>query len=231
MDAAVMTDADAVKVLLAKVDQLPADKQGFARDLVKGYYRYGNWTEKQARWGHRLAHLANGETPVELPKVENLAGLVEMFDRAAAKTKWPKLTFDESAAGVPLQLGRAGPNAGQPGSVNCTDGGRYGSNRWYGRVERSGTFVPSNDCPAELIEFLKLLAGDTANVAAMYGKRTGCCCACNTPLTDARSVEIGYGPVCAKKFGWPYPTKAEFEGRPGKKKRKGGGDAQLSLAA
>lgn len=228
MDAVVLTDEAAVKALVAGLDKLPAEKQEFARGLVQKYQRYRGWTDKQSLWGHKLARLANGEQPAERQKVDGLGDLVALFDRAreVGKLKYPKLTFDDSAAGVPLQLSQAGAYARQPGSLNCTDGRPYGRNRWYGRVERSGTFVSSDDCPAELVEFLHKLAGDTANVAAMYGRRTGCCCFCNTALTDERSIEVGYGPVCAKRWNLPYPTKSEVRSR-----NAGREQPQLGLAA
>jgi Family of unknown function (DUF6011) len=44
----------------------------------------------------------------------------------------------------------------------------------------------------------------TAEEAAAFGKDTGHCCACARTLTDDRSVSVGYGPVCAAKYGWPW---------------------------
>jgi len=32
------------------------------------------------------------------------------------------------------------------------------------------------------------------------------CCACNRPLVDAKSVELGIGPVCRKKHGFDMPV-------------------------
>jgi hypothetical protein len=44
----------------------------------------------------------------------------------------------------------------------------------------------------------------TAEQAAEYGKLTGHCIACCRALTDDRSVTVGYGPVCANRYGWPW---------------------------
>jgi hypothetical protein len=47
----------------------------------------------------------------------------------------------------------------------------------------------------------------TAEEAAAFGKITGTCIACGLKLTDDgknKSLEVGYGPVCAKKNGWPW---------------------------
>jgi hypothetical protein len=44
-------------------------------------------------------------------------------------------------------------------------------------------------------------------VAAEHGHKTGNCCFCSRPLNDARSTEVGYGPVCADKWELPWGTK------------------------
>lgn len=35
------------------------------------------------------------------------------------------------------------------------------------------------------------------------------CCACGRPLVDAKSVEMGIGPVCRKKYGFEMPVAEE----------------------
>ena len=44
----------------------------------------------------------------------------------------------------------------------------------------------------------------TAAKAAEFGKTYGSCVNCSKLLTDDRSVEVGYGPVCAANNGWPW---------------------------
>lgn len=44
----------------------------------------------------------------------------------------------------------------------------------------------------------------TAEQAAQYGKLYGCCVNCASPLTHEESIDRGYGPDCADRFGWPY---------------------------
>lgn len=44
----------------------------------------------------------------------------------------------------------------------------------------------------------------TAEQAARFGKLWGSCVFCSRLLTDERSVEVGYGPVCADKNGLPW---------------------------
>ncbi len=44
----------------------------------------------------------------------------------------------------------------------------------------------------------------TADEAAKWGHRHGRCVFCSLPLTDARSVDVGYGPICAGHHGLPW---------------------------
>lgn len=47
----------------------------------------------------------------------------------------------------------------------------------------------------------------TAEEAAAFGLTHGHCIACAHDLTDDRSLIVGYGPVCAKRYGWPWGVK------------------------
>jgi Family of unknown function (DUF6011) len=44
----------------------------------------------------------------------------------------------------------------------------------------------------------------TAAEAAALGHTTSFCCFCSLELTDDRSTDVGYGPVCASKRGLPW---------------------------
>ena len=54
---------------------------------------------------------------------------------------------------------------------------------------------------------LRTIAADPTAAAVKHGKVSGCCCFCARPLTDAGSVEHGYGPTCAEKYGLPWQSK------------------------
>lgn len=47
--------------------------------------------------------------------------------------------------------------------------------------------------------------------ARSFGREMKRCIACSRRLTDIRSEAGGYGPDCADKYGWHYPTLAEAE--------------------
>jgi len=49
----------------------------------------------------------------------------------------------------------------------------------------------------------------TEDEARTFGKLHGFCVNCARDLDDDRSLAVGYGPVCAKHYGWYYPNVAE----------------------
>lgn len=83
---------------------------------------------------------------------------------------------------------------------------------WYGRIEKDGrlTINKKQPAPFPLAEYLADFAENPVNFAAEHGRKTGKCCFCHRTLTDDRSgssVDIGYGPICAKKWNLPHLNK------------------------
>jgi Family of unknown function (DUF6011) len=65
-----------------------------------------------------------------------------------------------------------------------------------------GLFYKSYECtPVQEKEFIKISANPQA-AAIAYGRLTGRCSICNRPLSADGSIELGIGPVCAKKYGF-----------------------------
>ena len=122
--------------------------------------------------------------------------------------KFPAIRLTASD-GTPVVLKVAGDRAKEPGTVNATDGGSYPDNRWFGRIALDGAFKPGRACTTDVIDVLVRLGSDPATVAAEHGKLTGSCSFCRQPLSDERSTEVGYGPVCAKHFGLPWGGNAK----------------------
>lgn len=72
--------------------------------------------------------------------------------------------------------------------------------RWY---EVTGDAAPFSDATKV-----------TAEIASAYADEFGQCCNCGESIGEGesrRSIAVGYGPVCAKRWGWYYPTDAEAE--------------------
>lgn len=195
-----------VAFLKDRVGELGRDDRPFAYSLI-GAAEGRGLTDKQALWVRKMADRIIH--PRQEPKPQplgNVAGLLALFDKAAASgLKYPKLRA--LAGETALTLWRAGSKSRHVGQVMVVAG--KGEERvYYGRVDLAGTFHPSHKVePAQLaqaVPALVALATDPAAAAKAYGQRTGNCCFCSLPLDDGRSIEAGYGPVCAENFGMPW---------------------------
>lgn len=94
---------------------------------------------------------------------------------------------------------------------------------YYGRIDVvSGEFtLPANydEVADELYgspmsrvhEWLAALDLDPKNSLATSGRELGECCFCSKRLVDPRSVNHGYGPICADKYGLPWKDESPEE--------------------
>jgi Family of unknown function (DUF6011) len=128
------------------------------------------------------------------------SAIFSLFEQAInAKLKWPRvrlLTSDN----LPVVLKLAGSQSKYTGQIMVTDGGPFGANIYYGRIDLNGKFHATQSAQT-VSEVLGKLANNPAEVAKEYGKLTGNCTFCDSPLKDARSTANGYGPICAQHYG------------------------------
>jgi hypothetical protein len=181
------------------------------------------------------AYLGNGiyaNAPLaSAPKVEigSLDGIIALFDKAAARLKFPAVVLDVPGYEDGVRISRAGARAKFPGTLNVTNGAKddseYGRT-WFGRVGLDGKYAPSRDATPEIAAALKAFAADPVKVATAYGrvkrsqievrnadgtvgfKLVGQCCFCRKALTDERSTDVGYGKICAGHYGLPWGATA-----------------------
>ena len=149
------------------------------------------------------AKAAKAASYAAAPKVTANGSPIADFLRAARERglKFPKVAF-LGPNNAELSLSLAGSKSSNPGAVFVkVDGEFVGSicadNSVRGRLANR----------AELLALLNTIAAAPAVAAAAYGKMRGACSFCRKSLTDDRSgssVEVGYGPVCAKKYGLPH---------------------------
>lgn len=74
---------------------------------------------------------------------------------------------------------------------------------YWGKIE-NGVFFARRETPENTLGLLCEIANDPEGSAKKYGHDTGRCCFCHRNLTDdksGKSVERGYGPICAERFG------------------------------
>lgn len=78
---------------------------------------------------------------------------------------------------------------------------------WYFRVLANGgefQVNPYQVVPPEAWEELFALERNPLSAIKAYGLATCSCSMCGRELTDPRSTEVGYGPVCAERWGLPW---------------------------
>jgi hypothetical protein len=198
----------AIETVRDNMGKLSAKDQSFAASLMASALSRRGITDKQAYWLGVLAKRATTPPP-EAVKVGNVAGIIALFDKAAARLKWPAFVIAVPGVDKPVRLSIAGKDAKVPGSINVAEPGGYGKGVWYGRITRDGAFHPSprvdnTDTLLAVTLAIQTMANDPAGTAAAYGKATGACCFCGRGLEDPRSVAVGYGPICADHYGLPH---------------------------
>lgn len=112
--------------------------------------------------------------------------------------KFPKARF-LAPGGEELRLALASDRSNAPGSINVTVAGEY-----RGRIKPDGSVQGRLGYDTPLLDTIERIAADPVKAATAYGALMGACSFCGLPLTDAGSVEVGYGPVCAKHWGLPH---------------------------
>jgi hypothetical protein len=174
---------------------------GFAASLVSSYPK---WSKSQADWAHKMAMEEYNRKESGKP-VATVAfpSLVALFATAGKSLRFPRITFQTSAGTVRIQ--RAGSQSRYNGDLMVTDGEAFGSNKFYGRIERhDGTWVPGRDASQAVLEVIRAIAANPAEALDRMGKAEGRCCFCGKDLTAEESTTHGYGPVCAKNWGLPH---------------------------
>jgi len=176
---------------------LPEKDQSFGLSLLSGLDKYGSLTEKQAAWVQTLIERATA--PKAEPVAVEMAGVQQLFAAAKQRLRYPKIRL-QAADGTPVVLAVAGSKSKYAGQVMLTDGGPYGDNRWFGRID-GAQFHPARAATEVVRGLLTSLSADPTSVISGYGRLTGACALCGRDLTDQDSVGRGVGPVCAKNFG------------------------------
>ena len=134
----------------------------------------------------------------------DLTGVIEFIAAARERgLKFPKLRVLDSDGEAELVLGLTGERSKVPGSVTVKRDGEY-----VGLVRPNGDVIGAWDAPElftdALIAHLAKVGANPAELAKAYAEFSGACSFCGTTITDAGSIEVGYGPGCAKHWGLPH---------------------------
>lgn len=181
----------------------------FAKSMIEQFLRNGRLSDRQWEWVQFFACKRIGAIKARGATTASsvvLSGIVGLFDTAAKHLKYPKLAFAAEVAGGKVVLSRAGQRSQHPGAINVTNGAGFNhpSNKWFGRISRDGSWAPSSVCEARVTGLLKEIDADPAAAARINGREFGACCFCRQELTDKRSLDVGYGPICAGNWNLPW---------------------------
>jgi hypothetical protein len=195
--------------LKADYGKLPMKDQEFALSLLGQLSRKGVLSSKQWPWIKTLAdRIDQPKTSSTARNLGDLSELKAMFAKAGEKLKFPHLML-QLDTGEKIKVWIAGERSKEPGALSIVT--MPPDKEWIGRVLQDGTWAPkatrSADFYASVGALMSRLLAAPQAVLATHGKQLGACCYCNTELTDARSVEAGYGPVCAKNWGLPWGSR------------------------
>lgn len=135
------------------------------------------------------------------PKMDRneLTKLIDFLNDAVKRgLKHPKVRFlgVDGATEVRLSLTTRGQ---APGSLAVVSNGNY-----YGAVRPDGTVTGPLSSDKDMQKRLIRIAEDPIAAAREYAALMCNCSFCGKELTDAGSVQVGYGPICAKHFGLPH---------------------------
>lgn len=195
--------------------------RGFADSLTQFFDDKNYWTERQLFWVDTLTQKGRNAEPKQVqqdlplpdgrpPIAEALARISQLFQKALDQgLKYPKIRL-EAEDGTKVVLRYAGPTSNNPGSINITNHLPYnGGREFYGKINLSGLFVKSFRATPAILKLVNDLAKDPVGLAKLYGLKTSTCCFCSRPLNTSESVTMGYGPICAVKFGLPWGEDVE----------------------
>jgi len=133
---------------------------------------------------------------------QNIRAMFDTARRERPGRSGPQMEIGNEELTIYLFTMRRGRNAGSVG-IRSTRGYSPDAD-FYGRIDGGGRLRASRNMTDEIIDLLIDLNASPEVVVGAYGQRTGRCSFCARELTDARSVTVGYGPVCAGYYGLPW---------------------------
>jgi hypothetical protein len=163
----------------------------FLSDLVRK--APSGLSQKQLLWLRFLVAEATGAAPgceIDLVRIVAMLHLA----KNAGELRRPKLRI-LTRTGRELSTNLATDRSSRPGSVAVVENGGF-----LGWIPKNGR-VSSTTFDPEVVEALLAVCEDPLGAATLYGRRTGSCCFCGKELTHKNSIALGYGPICAEKWG------------------------------
>ena len=137
-----------------------------------------------------------GEVIFEKIVLEKIRALVD--SAVAAGAKRIKFRLENS-----VEIRYCGPRSKNHGKLVISQGDNF-----CGYVDLNGSW-DSFRAPEDVLQSVLEFDADPAKAAKLSAAHTSSCCFCGRFLENDGSIEAGYGPVCAEKFGLPWQNHAE----------------------
>lgn len=170
----------------------------FAKDMAK--LTLATASIRQMPWIHKLVldyAAENAQPAVQTAKTYNFIQLVALLEYARREGKIKRPVLRIQRGDVHIKLRFAGDQSANPGCIYIIE---QSTDTYLGKINRNGSYDPRNLSEA-ILEALAEVAKNPLEAATLYGRRTGHCCFCGRHLDHTNSVELGYGPICAEKWG------------------------------
>jgi len=154
-----------------------------------------------------------------MKQTQNYPKIAALFTKAASALSYPKLRL-KTPKGATVLLKLAGTNSRYAGTVTVTNGMPYGDpdNLFYGRIDSLGSLTLSSYASTQYISestcmltALASLESSPTEYALQFSQATCSCMFCGRELLRNTSKLVGYGSICASKWGLPYPTEADVQ--------------------
>jgi hypothetical protein len=204
----IIDNAD-VMFLESNISKLPSDyHRNSAASLIRAYRSVRGITEKQALFLVDLISKVRTR-PLDAIKLPNICALLEHAASHGVKQAKIRLQLPDDAGEINLR------RYWKTGVIYVTDTHRTFTDntgtkrpRRYGLITVEGIFKAYDSAHADTLnQIIPKLTAFNANpheAARVEGHATGHCIFCSRALTDARSVEMGYGSTCADHYGLPW---------------------------
>jgi hypothetical protein len=144
------------------------------------------------------------------------SNLHKLFETAISnRLKYPSVTLANAHYG-PIVVKLAGDRSKHRGDCWVMDQGKYPNTTIFGRITRNGEYLRYMDGPNEQLQklhaMIEQLIVEPVKTVIENASLTGYCCFCMQKLSDARSTNHGYGPICAKNYELPWDATRDTAG-------------------
>lgn len=202
-----------IETLRSLLPAMSPRSREFAGSLVAQYDQKGTLSERQWPWVFKLVEEQEAKAKAPpTPSFGDIGAIKSVFE-AARERGW----------NTDLGLRFMGPNREKvkinPAKAHSANPGCYYvkvDDEYAGKITPQGEFHSPRSA-SHLAETARTAVAtylkDPTLAATAYGMAFCSCCFCGRKLDTAESRHVGYGPICADRFGLPWGARGPKEVR------------------